>query len=345
MSPVTCSRRIYSFAILDTFDTLVHNTSMNWVDLIILLLLLFFALESINRNFISELLDSLSFVIAFMASLRFYNESAQLFTSTFHIPNSLSKIFGFLTVWFIVETIFFGIIHFLVFKSIQKFPYPKQLNKFSFIPAVFRGLVFISIILVLLGTFPIQPRIKQDILDSYIGSRILNETHRLEGPLKNVFGGITQDTFTFLTIKPKSDETIDLGFKSDKFAASAAMENELISLVNKERVANNLRPLEHVPALTEIGRTHSSDMFKRGYFAHTSPEGENVADRAAKRNYFYLVIGENLAYAPTVELAHKGLMESPGHRANILSPEFNKIGIGIMDGGVYGLMVTQVFSN
>ena len=44
-------------------------------------------------------------------------------------------------------------------------------------------------------------------------------------------------------------------------------------------------------------------------------------------------------------LAHKGLMDSEGHRANILSPDFNKIGIGIMDGGVYGLMVTQVFSN
>lgn len=322
-----------------------YNNSMNWVDLIIILLLLFFALESIKRNFVSELLDSLSFVIAFIASLRFYNEFSQLFVTAFQIPNSLSKIFGFLTVWFIVETIFFGIIHFLIFKSIQKFDYPKQLNSFSFIPALFRGLVFISIILVLLGTFPIQPRIKQDILDSYIGSGILNATHRLEGPLKNVFGGITEDTFTFLTIKPKSDESVNLGFRTDKFAANASLENQLISLVNKERLAHNLRPLEHIKALTEIGRSHSSDMFKRGYFAHSSPEGENVADRAAKAKYLYLVIGENLAYAPTVELAHKGLMDSPGHRANILSPEFNKIGIGIMDGGVYGLMVTQVFSN
>jgi uncharacterized protein YkwD len=58
-----------------------------------------------------------------------------------------------------------------------------------------------------------------------------------------------------------------------------------------------------------------------------------------------LVIGENLAYAPNLELAHTGLMNSEGHRANILSPDFNKVGIGIEDGGVYGLMVTQVFSN
>lgn len=318
---------------------------MNWVDFVIIALLLFFAYESIGRNFIGELLDSASFIIAFIASLRFYNEFAQFFINAFQVPNSLSKIFGFLSVWFLVETVFFGVIHFVVFKSLKNFYYPKELNKLSFIPALFRGLVFISIILVLLGTFPIQPRIKKDILDSKIGSVILNETHRLEGPLKNVFGGITEDTFSFLTIKPKSDETVDLGFKTTEFSANLNMENQLVALVNKERTSRGLNALKTDETLKEVGRGHSADMFKRGYFAHNSPEGKNVSDRALDKGYVYLVIGENLAYAPTIELAHKGLMDSPGHRANILSPEFNKIGIGIMDGGVYGLMVTQVFSN
>lgn len=318
---------------------------MNWVDFVIIALLLFFIWESIGRNFVGELLDSLSFIIAFFASLRFYNEIAQFFISNFHVPNSLSKIFGFLSVWFFVETVFFGIIHFVVFKSIQKFHYPRQLNNFSFIPALLRGMVFISIILVLLGTFPIQPQIKKDILDSRLGSKILSETQNIEGPLKNVFGGITEDTFSFLTIKPKSDESVNLGFKTTQFSANVAMEDQLVTLVNKERTSRGLNALEFNSTLRDIGRGHSADMFRRGYFAHSTPEGETVADRANKKNYFYLVIGENLAYAPTVELAHRGLMNSEGHRANILSPEFNKIGIGIMDGGVYGLMVTQVFSN
>lgn len=318
---------------------------MNWVDLVIILLILFFIYESVGRNFLSEILDSASFIIAFFASLRFYNEFAQFFISNFHTPNSLAKIFGFLSVWFLVETVFFGIIHFVVFKAISNIKYPHQLNKLSAIPALFRGLVFISIILVLLGTFPIQPKIKKDIQDSLIGSKILNETHRLESPLKNVFGGITEDTFSFLTIKPKSDETVNLGFKTTEFSSNSAMENQLINLVNKERTSRGLNSLEKNDVLTQIGRGHSADMFTRGYFAHNSPEGKSVADRAAEKKYVYLIIGENLAYAPTVELAHKGLMDSKGHRENILSSEFNKIGIGIMDGGVYGIMVTQVFSN
>lgn len=320
-------------------------TSMNWVDIVIIILLLFFVYESIGRNFLGEVLDSASFIIAFFASLRFYNEFAQFFITAFHVPNSLAKIFGFLGVWFLVETVFFGIIHFVVFKAIRNIKLPYQLNSLSFIPALFRGLVFISILLVLLGTFPIQPRIKKDILDSLVGSRILSETQRLEGPLKNVFGGITEDTFSFLTIKPRSDESVNLGFKTTEFNANIAMESQLIALVNKERASSGLQTLEKVDTLTQIGRGHSADMFQRGYFAHSSPEGKNVSDRAMEKNYPYLIIGENLAYAPTVELAHKGLMDSKGHRENILSPEYNKVGIGIMDGGVYGLMVTQVFSN
>jgi uncharacterized protein YkwD len=53
--------------------------------------------------------------------------------------------------------------------------------------------------------------------------------------------------------------------------------------------------------------------------------------------------GENLALAQTMEIAHRNLMNSPGHRANILQTAFGRVGIGIMDGGFYGLMVSQEF--
>jgi uncharacterized protein YkwD len=59
----------------------------------------------------------------------------------------------------------------------------------------------------------------------------------------------------------------------------------------------------------------------------------------------YMDAGENLALAPTVEIAHKGLMKSPGHRANILSPAFRKVGIGVIKNDVYGMMFSQEFAN
>ena len=58
-----------------------------------------------------------------------------------------------------------------------------------------------------------------------------------------------------------------------------------------------------------------------------------------------LSAGENIAYAPTTALANDGLINSPEHRDNILSKDFNKIGVGVIDAGTYGKMFTQDFTN
>lgn len=57
----------------------------------------------------------------------------------------------------------------------------------------------------------------------------------------------------------------------------------------------------------------------------------------------YKTAGENLAGAPSVDHAHTSLMNSAGHRRNILNPAFTHIGIGIINGGPYGMMFTQMF--
>ncbi|WP_432711580.1 CAP domain-containing protein, partial [Pedobacter sp.] len=87
------------------------------------------------------------------------------------------------------------------------------------------------------------------------------------------------------------------------------------------------------------------DMFDRGYFSHYTPEGEDPFARIRKYRVSFMSAGENLALAQTLPLAHVGLMNSPGHRANILNPSFGRLGIGILDGGIYGLMITQNFRN
>lgn len=318
---------------------------MNWIDLVIIILLLFFALEGIRRSFIGEMLDFLSFLLAFFLSLRFYNSIGMLYETSFGLPHSISNVFGFISIWFLVETGLYFSTQLLLSKFKIIYKLNQKLTIFSVIPALLRGIVFVAVMLVLLGTFPIQPQIKKAVLESKIGSVVLKNTQLLEKPLKNVFGGLTNDTFTFFTIKPKSNETVDLGFKTSEFKPRPDLESQMIELVNEERQKQGVKKLTYRSELLEVGRSHSADMFKRGYFSHYSPEGKSVADRADEKNISYLVIGENLAYAPNLELAHKGLMDSPGHRANILSPDYNHIAIGIMDGGVYGLMITQVFTN
>lgn len=316
----------------------------NWVDLAIVLAITFFAYEAIGHKLIVELLDLLSFLLALLLSFRYYNLPGHFFESQFEMPHGLSLVVGFMITWFLAETIFFTLARLALGRYVFKYkiPYEKYL---AVIPAVFRSLIFISLVLVLIATFPIQPKIKKAVLDSRLAPVFLKQAYQLEEPVKQVFGGVTQDTLTFLTIEPKTNESINLGFKTDNFKVDEATELAMINLVNKERTSRNLQALTFDSKLRDAARDHSEDMFKRGYFSHYTPEGQDVTYRAQKYGIDYMVIGENLAYAPSLEVAHQGLMNSPGHRANILSSDYHKIGIGALDGGVYGFMFTQVFSN
>ncbi|MCL5784405.1 MAG: CvpA family protein [Patescibacteria group bacterium] len=316
---------------------------LNWIDLVVIGVLILFALEAVGRPLVLESLDFISFLLSFFFSFRAYNFPAKFFETQFHIPHGLSLVFGFMLVWFLSEAIFFLLVR-IFLPKIPKINIP-GINTLSIIPALLRGLIFIAIALVLVSTFPIQPNIKKSVLDSKLGSQILKVSYNLEAPVKQVFGGAANDSLTFLTIKPKTDERVNLGFHTDQFSIDEQSENLMIDLVNRERVSRGLKALSLDGRLREVGRGHSADMLKRGYFSHYSPEGLTVADRVTNAGIDFLIVGENLAYAPNVELAHQGLMNSEGHRANILSADFSKIGIGVMDGGVYGRMFTQVFSN
>jgi uncharacterized protein YkwD len=86
-------------------------------------------------------------------------------------------------------------------------------------------------------------------------------------------------------------------------------------------------------------------MLQGGFFSHYDKEGRSPFDRMDDARIAYLSAGENLALAPNTDLAMQGLMNSPGHRANILSKNFGHVGIGVMDGGIYGKMFVQEFTN
>lgn len=148
-----------------------------------------------------------------------------------------------------------------------------------------------------------------------------------------------------MTIAPNSSESVTLPFSVTAAEPRSDLEEEMLRLINEEREKAGLSPLKYDKELRPVARAHSADMFARSYFSHISPEGKSPFDRIREANIRFLTAGENLAIAQTLLLAHEGLMNSPGHRANILRPAFGRVGIGILDGGVYGLMVTQKFRN
>ena len=224
----------------------------------------------------------------------------------------------------------------------------KSLDKYlGFFPAVGEALIFTAFILTLLITLPVQGWIKKDISQSRIGSILIHKTQGIEEKLNAVFGEAVNETLTFLTVNPSpmSQESLDLGFTQKEGKVDVQAENSMLTLVNIERQKNNLPPLESNSALKELARLYARDMFARGYFSHYNPEGQSPFDRMQQAKITFIAAGENLALAPNVILAHQGLMNSPGHRANILSPDFSRVGIGVIDGGIYGMLFVQEFTN
>lgn len=122
-----------------------------------------------------------------------------------------------------------------------------------------------------------------------------------------------------------------------------ADEQAMVNLVNQERAKAGLKPLAVDMRLVSLARQKSQDMITNNYFSHQSPTYGSPFDMMRKAGVTYRTAGENLAGASTVQQAHSGLMNSSGHRANILNASYTHIGIGVIRGGRYGAMWTQMF--
>lgn len=107
-------------------------------------------------------------------------------------------------------------------------------------------------------------------------------------------------------------------------------EYQLFDLTNATRVERGLSTLEWDEQVKETARKHSSDMAVNNYFSHTNLVGESPFDRMSNDDILFSVAGENLAYGQTSSVfAHEGLMNSLGHRENILKAEFKQLGVGV----------------
>lgn len=317
---------------------------MNWVDLLIIILIGIFALDGLRRGLLLQIFNIIGFLTALLLALTLYSFVADLLTKIFNLSKLAANPIGFLIVWIATEIIFFGVLNHFYDKFITRY-HSIKINKYlGIIPAAANAILFLAFILLFVVSLPIRPSVKQAIFDSRFGAPLVNSAIQLEKPFNNIFGPITKQTLTFLTVKPEDKGTVELKFTQKDTTIDTASERQMFELVNAERSKVGAKPLAWKANLADVARKHSQDMFARGYFSHFSPEGKDIGDRLEAAGISYTYAGENLALAPTLARAHTGLMNSEGHKRNILDPAFGKIGIGVVDGGIYGKMFTQIFT-
>lgn len=121
-----------------------------------------------------------------------------------------------------------------------------------------------------------------------------------------------------------------------------AQEEKLLNFVNSDRVSRGLAPLVHDPALSRVARIKAEDMYRGNYFAHESPTYGSMRQMLTRFGVSFRGAGENIARHATVEKAQAALLSSEGHRRNILSPNWERLGVGVCldaNGFVYAVQV------
>jgi uncharacterized protein YkwD len=317
----------------------------NWIDLLIILVLIYYASVAFRVGFFYLIADFMSFLLSLLISLRVYKFSAEFLKINFGLSASAGNALGFIATAILLEILFGYVFRELVLK-LPKNILKSKFNKFlGLLPALGEGILLTAFLLTAVIAMPVRPDVKKAVSESKIGGVILKKTSGVEKEINQVFGGAFNDALTYFTIKPGSQETLKLDTGEAKLSIDETSEQRLFNDLNKERMQRGLPALKLNTIYRQVGREYARDMWERKYFSHYSPEGKSVGDRLDAAGADYLIAGENLALAPTEETAHTGLMNSEGHRANILAPEFKQVGIGVIDNGIYGKIFVQVFSD
>lgn len=152
--------------------------------------------------------------------------------------------------------------------------------------------------------------------------------------------------FTLITILTFSTTSAFALVNLDNFSSNSTYEEKVVQLVNVERQKNGLPDLYLDKAISNVARTKSKDMADNNYFAHQSPTYGSAGEMLLKFGITWSAWGENIASGQTTpEKVVNEWMNSPSHRANILSPNFIFIGVGYTTNSTGRTFWTQMFTN
>lgn len=317
------------------------------IDAAILALIGFSIWNGYRNGFIATAYGLATWIISFAAAVVFQSTVASL-VEKFGVLPTTARPLAFVLVIVLVEGLFSLAGYFAltpIVRTVHKssswaMGFDKALG---ILPSVARSLFVVGIVLAAAVVSPVPAEFKASVESSRISRALIERVTALQPQLAALSGQLGDDVPLFVT-KLGADDTEKLDLPSDlQLVADPVAERQMFDLVNDERASAGLAPLEWDERLVPVARAHSEEMFRLKYFSHTSPTAGSPFDRLKAAGITYTRAGENLAYAQSVTIAHRGLMESQGHRENILRPEFTRIGIGVISAGPYGRMFTQLF--
>ena len=322
------------------------------VDALVLIIVLFAIVRGWRNGSLREMFGLLGLAAGILLAPALVGPLAALIESLSTIELNVARLIALVSIIAIVE-LTIVVIGIRKTKGIE-ISGPRWLDRVGgIVLGIFRALTIASLVLYALLAMSASkaglPGFAQGVQDSSSGD-VLADT---SSPFTNFYDGILtrSDDLRALTLWVRQQTDFRESVPGDRLRFTGASsglktdreaERKLFALMNEERERRGLEPLTWCEKCAEVARLHSKDMYEEGYFSHVDVDGFDPFDRMRRAKIAYEAAGENLAIAPSVAEAHRSLLASPDHRANMLRPSFDEVGIGIYR-GPYGLMCTEVF--
>jgi uncharacterized protein YkwD/uncharacterized membrane protein required for colicin V production len=315
---------------------------VNLVDLIILGILALAAFDGWRSGFIATSYRLIAWVASFLLAIVAHQPIATALVALTGIAGPAMKMIAIIGLFWLALAAFNVVERLIVpplLRRVDVHPRVRVAERVAGIaPSLARGLLATAIVVG--AVTAVSPAAAKEIDGSTIGSRLAAETTSLQAKLESAIGA--EDLLFVTRLDADQQQRLPLpdGLQT---AVDPEAERQLFELVNAERGARGLALLAWDEALVGVGRAHAEEMFRLKYFGHISPVTGTPFERIRAAGISFTRVGENLAYAQSVTIAHRGLMESQGHRENILRPDFARGAVGVMSAGIHGRMFVQLF--
>ncbi|MBI4214241.1 MAG: CvpA family protein [Chloroflexi bacterium] len=326
----------------------------NWVDVAILVVVAWNIANAVRRGFVTAAVSLVAFLLSVSLAIVAYVRVADWAAAQFGVPSLIAQPVAFAAVWFVTNFLLETVGRFLA-APFGWLLHGSPLDLLvSIVPGAIKGFAVSGFALMVLLAPPPLPigvpgeafaAAREAVQESQLAGELLTRTAGYDRWARGVLEEPVSQTLSLLTVRPNAGERVDLNFQIEAPQIDELAEAQLFELLNHERTKAGLAPVTRDTGMDAVARAHSIDMLRRGYFAHEAPEGTSPFERMLRAGIRFRLAGENLALAPTVELAHQGLMDSPGHRANMLSTDFGRVGIGALKVDGMGKIFTQDFAN
>jgi len=323
----------------------VSDLGLNPVDVAVFAVIVVAATYGYRTGFVATTYSLATWILAVAAGLVFEGPAATIVESIARLPPSIAATIGFVVTIVVAEALLSAAGYIAIrpiVALVRRSPLSSVDRILGTLPAGIRSFLIVAVAILAIEALPVASEVKAAVETSGTGRAVNAQFARFQPELEAFTGQLGGSPLLVTRIGEDQTEQLDLP-DALELSPDPVAERQLFDLVNEERTQRAFAALAWDERLVPVARAHSEEMFRLKYFSHDSPVTGSPFDRIKGAGMTYSRAGENLAFAQSVSVAHRALMDSPGHRENILRPEFTRIGIGVISAGPYGRMFTQLF--